>query len=98
MEDSVKFEKCKDPVLGRVLYKVVLDEDCEDELGDRDGFGWYGWIVNRNNRNLTSYIVSEDSQGFFTYEEFPTDIAREKWDTLWEKYDKYHEEENRMAL
>lgn len=59
-----KFERCGDVRLAEVLYGMSLDGDLEDQIGETgEGPGWHGLLVHRSR----VYILSEDSQGFFTY-------------------------------
>ena len=67
-----KFEGNSDQDLARVLYDLTLD-GYDQALGDVQDFGWYGLILHVIKGNLSkgrSYIVHEDSQGFFNYTEY----------------------------
>ena len=61
-----KFEGCADDRLAEVLYSISQD-GCDEDCGDVNESGWYGLILHRNH----GYIVSEDSQGFFSYDYYP---------------------------
>lgn len=75
-----KFEGCADERLGRVLYDISLEGGCNEDLGDVEGgFGWYGLVLSRKR----AYIVCEDSNGFFTYDAYPTHTAaQDAWAML----------------
>lgn len=86
-----KFEGCSDQDLGETLHGITLDGGCDEELGDVQDFGWYGLIIGFDNGK--GYIVSEDNQGFFDYEEFPTYAAAEKaWAGLEKEYETFCKE------
>jgi hypothetical protein len=82
-----KFEGCADQRLGEALYNVTLD-GCNEDLGDVEGFGWYGLIKTHKN----TYIVWEDSQGFFGYETFSHKDGAKEWARLEAEYAEYCEE------
>jgi hypothetical protein len=85
-----KFEGCDDQDLGEMLYGITQEGGCEAELGDGQDFGWYGLLVNVESPTVSglSYIVSEDSQGFFDYTEFTTEqLARQAWGKLEKEYE-----------
>lgn len=93
MTNPGKFEGSANPGLADHLYEITMDGMCDEELGDVDGFGWYGLILPEDSplplaaTAQTSYIVSEDSQGFFDYEEYATPaLARKAWAKLEAEY------------
>ncbi len=59
-----KFEGNASQELAEKLYDVTLDGYCDDLAGDVAEGGWFGLILDFEG---SSYIVEEDSQGFFTY-------------------------------
>lgn len=61
-EGMSKFNSLKD----QVVYRATL-HGCDDELGDVQGFGWYGLLLGFHGKD---YIVHEDSQGFVDVESF----------------------------
>ena len=73
-----KFEGCFDQRLGERLYNVTLDGWCDEEFGDVGFDGWHGLILRPNRR--TSYVVHENSQGFFDYEDIPSPDIQKLWD------------------
>jgi hypothetical protein len=79
-----KFEGCADQRLGEALFTSSLD-GCNDELGDVDGFGWYGLIKTHKN----TYIISTDSQGFFDYSTFSHTAGDKAWSRLADEYETY---------
>ena len=75
-----KFEGCAEQRLGERLHQCTLGGGCDEEFGEVDTIGWHGLIL-RPKRKI-SYVVHEDSQGFFDYEEIPTHEAQILWDTF----------------
>ena len=75
-----KFEGCSDQRLGERLYECTMNGWCDDEFGDVDTCGWHGFIY-RPKRKL-SYVVYEDSQGFFDYEDLPSSQAEKLWNAF----------------
>ena len=70
-----KFEACDDDRLAEVLSGLDCNEDC----GEADTTGWYGLILHRDH----GYIVSEDSQGFFSYDYYPMrGMAQSEYDNI----------------
>lgn len=85
-----KFEGNGSRRLSEALYNLVGDGCASNELGDVEGFGWYGLIARKHG---SSYIVSEDSQGFFGYNEYDTEQdARKDWKTLEAEYAQFEEQ------
>jgi hypothetical protein len=82
-----KFEGWSDQKLAEELYAKSHEGGCSDELGDTEGFGWYGLIQ----RGRKWYLVNEDSQGFFNlFYEFTKSIeAKKAWDGLLEEYSRF---------
>ena len=73
-----KFEGCADQRLGERLYQMTLEGWCDEEFDSVDCEGWHGLIWRPNRK--TSYVVHEDSQGFFDYEEALTNEIQQLWD------------------
>ena len=87
-----KFEGCADQRLGERLYNLVGEGWCDEEFGEvAYGSGWHGFIY-RPNRRL-SYVVHEDNQGFFDYENVPSKQAQDLWNTFRAEYDTVEDEE-----
>ena len=82
-----KFEGCADQRLGQALYNATMD-GCNEDLGDIEGFGWYGLIKT----HTTTYIVSEDGQGFFDYSAYDHETGKAMWDALEAEYETYSQE------
>ena len=81
-----KFEGNGSRRLAEALYNLTID-GLSTELGDVEGFGWYGLVARKHG---SSYIVHEDSQGFFDYTEYATDReAKAEWKALEKEYDKF---------
>ena len=75
-----KFEGCGDQRLGEALFNAAGD-GCDEEFGDvAYSGGWHGLIYRPTRR--TSYVVHEDTQGFFDYE----DAETSKILALWEEF------------
>jgi hypothetical protein len=89
-----KYEACPDQALGEHLHHLSLDGCLDGELGDVEGFGWYGLILNVPGLGrMKSYIINEDAQGFFTYTVYDTkDAAATAWDGIELDYEGYEEE------
>ena len=75
-----KFEGCWDQRLGERLYECTLNGWCDEEFGEVDAAGWHGLIL-RPNRKM-SYVVHEDTQGFFDYESISSNTIQAIWDTF----------------
>ena len=92
-----KFEGNPSRTISEVLHDWTLDGSIDAELGDVEGFGWYGLIVEISPKDTVicalwgkSFIVHEDNQGFFDYTEYETEkTAREDWEALESDYDDY---------
>ena len=78
-----KFEGNSSELTARILYDCVLNEWCDQEVGEACGFGWYGLIVGKR----YGFIVKEDSQGFFTYWCGPKEKAKAKWSRIEHAYE-----------
>jgi hypothetical protein len=87
-----KFEWTKDPQLAEYLYECSLAEYLDAEIGNSVSGTWHGLLLIDHNEmphfsGLTtpaklgdSYILTEDSQGFVGYAEYPNEIeARKAW-------------------
>ena len=72
-----KFEDCGDQRLGERLYECTLNGWCDEEFGEVAWSGWHGFIYRPKRKR--SYVVHEDSQGFFDYEELDSKTAQEQW-------------------
>jgi hypothetical protein len=74
---------------GRYAY-----ENVDEELGESDGFGWYGNFSDKiKGRGPFHIIVREDSQGFVYGEFFDTKEKMLKaWHRLEREYEKFSEE------
>ena len=90
-----KFEASKDPIVGEYLYECSLAEFLDDEFGSSSyGNGWRGLLIIDREQTpefggLTTpkladaYILFEDTNGFFTYEEFKNAMeAKQAWADL----------------
>jgi hypothetical protein len=92
-----KFEGGTD--LNKYLYKLTMDSAQDEDLGDVEGFGWYGLFNGVGVRDgetgeiVTIYaIVSEDNQGFFDVYEYDTEKElMEAWEELQDEYEKWEE-------
>ena len=82
-----KFEGCTDQRLGERLYQATLDGLCDEEFGDVQGNGWNGLLYRPDRK--TSYILHEDSLGFFDYQVVPSNEIM----FLWEQFSQDNEED-----
>ena len=76
-----KFEGCANQDLAQALRELSLN-GCDGELGDVQGFGWYGLMLDINLTWPKDYIVSEDNFGFFDYVEYERGEAITDWNRL----------------
>jgi hypothetical protein len=91
--DPGKFEGAGSQHLARKLYDITLESGQDEDIGEADTFGWYAFI--KNYKNGKSYILSEDSQGFVSYEEFDeAGEADTAWATLQEQWEAFNTEAN----
>jgi hypothetical protein len=84
-----KFEGCADQRLGEALYNASLD-GCDDEVGDVDGFGWYGLIKTHKN----TYLLEIDGNGFVDYRRYSHKTGDKAWSRLANEYEAYCDETN----
>ncbi len=86
-----KFEGNSDQDLAERLHAVTLDGGCNEELGDVETFGWFGLILDFEGR---SFVVSEDSQGFFDIDSEHEDqaSAQRAWGRISMAFDETQEE------
>ena len=76
--------------IGEKLHSLMVDGSIDEEVGDVDGFGWYGLIINTGLDCAPDVIVSESSQGFFEYTIYSSPReARDAWAHLGVEYDAY---------
>jgi len=84
-----KFEGALSQGVAEALHRMAGDGMVDEELGEVDGFGWYG-LFDRGKKK--SYIVSEDNQGFFDYAEFSSGkAAKQQWKKIEAEYEEYME-------
>jgi len=85
-----KFEGNADEALAERLYDVTMDGGQDDEIGTVDELGWYGLILDFEGK---SYVVEQDTYGFFTYSEFDSaDAARTAFGQVEKSYAEIEEE------
>lgn len=67
----------------------------DTELGDVEGFGWYGFFRDVDTADgIMSFIVHEDSQGFYSIESEGTlDEVENEWSTIEDEYEEFEEGE-----
>ena len=70
-----KFEGCYDQDLAQALHNLSLEGGCDQEIGDVEGFGWYGLMRDINLQKPKDYIIQEDNYGFFDYTEYEKGVA-----------------------
>ena len=79
----------------KYAYESGLDS-CDDEIGEVDGFGWYGCFSDKiKGRGPFHIILHENSQGFVTGSYYDTagDLGT-AWSALESEYEKYCAEED----
>jgi hypothetical protein len=87
---SGKFAGCADADVAEALYDMTLEGGANEEIGSVQELGWYGLLIDTGVQGVPHAIVNEDSDGFFTYQEFQTeDAARRRWSRIESMYDEY---------
>jgi len=92
-----KFEANESEVLSEELYKITMEDGCDETIGDGH---WFGIIRNIDKPNMEAflvselhhdievnwhYIVDEDEQGFFTYKGYnDLDEVNAEWAKIME--------------
>jgi hypothetical protein len=90
-----KFEGCYSEWLGEVLYEVTMLTGEDESLGEVDGFGWYALIHGKR----WSWIVHEDSQGFFDYDQYKSKMeAVSVWCDIQDDYDDFIDDADDFEL
>jgi hypothetical protein len=89
-----KFEGNTDEKLAEYLYQLSLDGYGE-ELGDVQDFGWYGLITHLSGiGKMKSYIIHEDTYGFFHYDDYNSKAEAEThWARIEADYEEFNKEE-----
>ena len=84
-----KFEGNGDEKLAELLYEASLNGELDEEIGSVDELGWYGRFIDRV--DLLYYILTEDSQGFFSYQQYATlpelNVAWDEIEAMYETFD-----------
>jgi hypothetical protein len=87
-----KFEGNADQDLAEFLYELSM-VGCDEDLGEVDSFGWYGLLIHVYGKGkMKSYIVHEDSYGFFDYTEYNKESALTAWAKLEAEYEEFNKE------
>jgi len=88
-----KFEASDD--IGQQLYDMTMDSWQQEEFGSStEGIGWFGLILGTGIKEAEHVIVTEDTQGFFEYEEFDTrEEAIKRFETYRKLYDFVEEDD-----
>src|SRR5574338_726409 len=91
-----KFEGNASLEISEALYAIVQDGMQDDEIGDVESFGWHALITDFDPYDedgnylwgaKPAYIVLEDNNGFFSYQEFDLNTqARRAWKMLTQEY------------
>lgn len=84
--------------LGEKIHELIGDSSfLDEELGDVQGFGWFGLLVNTRvpgHRGAVHAIVSEDNQGFFDVTVYPSAAAaRKAWKEIEREYESFFDGE-----
>ena len=78
--------------IGEKLYELSMD-GCTKELGDVEGFGWYGYLENTGLSCVPHAVLIADSQGFITYAGYNRKRELdEDWQRLEREYEQWEEE------
>lgn len=94
-----KFEGCPNQDVGETLHSIVGQGFTNEEIGDVNELGWYGLILDAGEdipelADSPHVIVNEDSNGFFTYEAFPSEsYAMDRWATIQKEYKNFYSED-----
>ena len=94
-----KFEGNFNCNFGEALHQATLEGGTDDDLGDVEGFGWYG-KMNLKDMNITEdgepiagVIVSEDNSGFFDYTTYSSEKELDKaWNNIESEYEDFSKE------
>jgi hypothetical protein len=79
-----KFEGNYSEWVAEVLYDICGNSGYDESFGDVGDYGWYALIKGQ----LHWFIVDEDNNGFFTYQEFDDFMeAQDVWDAILEDYE-----------
>ena len=81
-----KFEGNEDQELAEQLYMDTLDGSYEDSFGSVDELGWYA--LTQTPDGTRSFIVEEDSNGFFTiiFEADDHEVVRQHFSRMYDEY------------
>lgn len=84
---------------GETYATRYAHENYDEDLGDVEGFGWYGNFSGKiKGRGPFHIIVNEDSQGFVYGTHYPTKAAMlEDWRRIEMDYDDFEAEANGEA-
>lgn len=91
-----KFEGNPSLEISEALYAIVGNGGHDDEIGDVQSFGWHALITEFDPYDedgnflwdaKPAYIVLEDSNGFFSYQEFDLNtLARRAWKDITQEF------------
>jgi hypothetical protein len=85
--------------VGERLHEMVNDSFHQDEYSLGDGGGWFGLIINTGLECAPHAVLSEDSDGFFTYTTFDTsEEARTEWDKMVEREEVWETDAERYPI
>jgi hypothetical protein len=78
------------------LYQQAGESFLDDELGESEGFGWYGKFSDKiKGRGPFHAICTENSQGFFTAVWFRTEAKlNAQWSEIELAYEEFCEEQD----
>lgn len=84
-----RFEGNADEALAERLFDVTMDSGQDEDIGSVDELGWYGLILDFEGK---SYVVEQDTYGFFGYVEYESaDAARTAWKQVEDTYGEFYE-------
>ena len=92
-----KFEGNADEELAERLYDATLEGMCDEEIGSSQELGWFGRFIDRPGPFY--YILSEDSNGFFDYNQYDTLPELNKdWEEIEAMYEAFEPEDIDLIL
>lgn len=80
--------------LCRAIYDLSLEGGLDDELGESEGFGWYGKFSGRiRNRGPFHVIINENSVGFVGCQFYDNEKQLDKaWRELEDEYAEFSQD------
>lgn len=92
-----KFEANESEEIAEALYDLTLGSWFNEQYGDVEHGGWYALFINvtPTGGHTSNYIVEEDNNGFFTYQEYASEEeAYARWFADLAAYESWTTNEN----